>query len=102
MLSLPDSHFSDHGFLGLKGQNTLKGLAAGQGNFELTDAGLIHLKEFKNLSDVDLRNSKITAQWLDHLKGMPSLKRLRLAGTTITDKDLEPFRQDMPNVSVIK
>ena len=60
-LSLQEGHFSDNGFLRLKGQNTLEQLATGRGSFEVTDAGLIHLKEFKNLTLVDLQNSKVTA-----------------------------------------
>ena len=101
-LSLQDNHFSDAGFLRLKGQNTLKQLATGQGSFEVTDEGLIHLKEFKNLSLVDLQNSKVTAQGLYRLKGMPSLKTLWISGTPITDKELESFRQAMPNVAITK
>ncbi len=101
-LSLQEGHFSDKGFLRLKGQNTLKQLATGRGTFEVTDAGLIHFKEFKNLVLVDLQNSKVTAQGLEHLKGMPGLKTIWVSGTTITDKELELFRQAMPGVSVTK
>ncbi len=101
-LSLQEGHFSDKGFLRLKGQNTLKQLATGRGTFEVTDAGLVHFTEFKNLALVDLQNSKVTAHGLEQLKGMPSLKTVWLSGTPITDKDLEPFRQAMPSVSVTK
>ena len=101
-LSLQSGHFSDEGFLHLKGENTLKQLAAGRGDLQVTDAGLAHMKDFKKLVLLDLQNSKVTARGLEQLKGVPSLKVVWLSGTSITEDELKRFREAMPNVSVTK
>jgi hypothetical protein len=101
-LSLQDNHFSDAGFLHLKGENTLKQLTTGRGDFQVTDAGLAGLKNFQKLELLDLQNSQVTAGGLEHLKGLSSLKTLWLSNTSITDHELKPFRQSMPNVKVTK
>ncbi len=101
-LSLQANHFSDEGFLRLKGENTLKQLATGQGSFRVTDAGLAHLKNFKKLKILDLQNSEVTARGLEQLKGMSSLTQLWLSNTSITDSEVAAFRAAMPGVRVTK
>ncbi len=61
VLALQSNRFSDQGFLRLKGQNTLRVLLTGPWNLRLTDAGLAHFREFKNLELIDLQKSKVTA-----------------------------------------
>jgi hypothetical protein len=99
-LSLQDNHFTDEGFLALRGQNTLRQLVTGRGDFRVTDAGLAHLKEFKKLRLIDLRNSQVTARGLESLKAVPSLRELWLSGISISYSDVATLRQAMPGVKV--
>ena len=57
-------------------------------DWEITDAGLVHLKELTNLQHLDLGATKITDAGLVHLKGLTVLRTLDLASTRITDAGL--------------
>ncbi len=55
---------------------------------ELTDEGLVHLREIKNLIWLNLANTKISDAGLKHIADMKSLKRLHLEKTQIGDEGL--------------
>lgn len=60
-----------------------------EGSF-LTDVGMAHLQEFKQLRELDLHKSLyITDKGLESLKYLPRLSKLELSYTRITDKGLE-------------
>ena len=55
---------------------------------ELTDEGLVHLKDVENLVWLNLANTKISDEGLKHLASIKSLKRLHLEKTQIGDAGL--------------
>jgi uncharacterized protein (TIGR03067 family) len=60
-----------------------------------------HLEVWKDtLNDLDLSKSKITDAGLEHLKGLTSLKRLKLRGTGITDGGIASLKKALPKLKV--
>lgn len=55
---------------------------------ELTDAGLTHVAELKDVVSLNLRDTKITSAGLIHLKGLTKLRRLHLERTGIDDEGI--------------
>lgn len=56
----------------------------------LTDVGMTHLQDFKQLQELDLHKSlSITDKGLESLKYLPRLTKLELSYTRISDKGLE-------------
>jgi hypothetical protein len=55
---------------------------------EVTDDGLVHLKDISGLIGLNLRGTKITDEGLRHLSGIKTLVRLHLEKTGITDAGL--------------
>ena len=55
---------------------------------ELTDEGLLHVKDVSEVIHLQLRGTKITDAGLAHLSGMDSLVKLHLEKTAITDAGL--------------
>ena len=53
---------------------------------DLTGKGLAHLKELKQLEELDLRFSPIVDEALPHLKELTGLQKLHLGYTRITDE----------------
>ena len=63
-----------------------------QDKAQVTDAGLVHLKEMTKLEELWLIGTQVTDAGLVHLKGLTKLKRLDLKGTLITDAGLEHLK----------
>ena len=57
----------------------------------ITDAGLAHLGQLKNIRKLDLRGTRITDAGLEHLSGLTELLELVLAKTETTDAGLAHF-----------
>ena len=57
-------------------------------NTEVTNAGLVHLKELTGLKVLYLFDTKVTDAGLVHLKGLTKLKQLHLDDTKVTDAGL--------------
>ncbi len=55
---------------------------------ELTDAGLTHVADLKDVVSLNLRDTKITSTGLAHLKGLSKLRRLHLERTKIGDEGI--------------
>ena len=62
------------------------------GYTKVTDAGMVHLKEFTRLEVLDLSWTKVTDAGLVHLKGLTKLRDLNLEGTKVTDAGLVHFK----------
>ena len=63
---------------------------------EITNAGLVNLKDLKGLVRLHLEKTKITDEGLEQLKGLENLEYLNLYGTAGTDaglKHLEPLKK---------
>jgi hypothetical protein len=54
----------------------------------VTDAGLVHLKGLKSLSNLRLSETKVTDTGLVHIKGLTKLSRLFLSDIQVTDAGL--------------
>lgn len=111
--------FTDDGLFRLKKLPHIKDLAVGGwfGNPKVTDVGLAHIKELKNLevlhlSGCDITNSglqslsdlkhltylslfrtRISDEGLQHLKGLSALRELMLEGTQITGTGLDHLKE---------
>lgn len=59
---------------------------------ELTDEGLVHLKEIANLTWLNLANTKITDAGLQSLAEIKTLTRLHLEKTSVGDAGLEHLK----------
>lgn len=58
----------------------------------ITDKGLVHLKDLKNLRELWLDFLSLTDAGLVHLKGLTKLKVLRFHGSKITDEGMENLK----------
>ena len=62
----------------------------------MTDAGLVHLKDLKTLTNLTLQNTQVSDAGLEHLKELKSLKHLGLRKTKVTAKGLAEFQAALP------
>ena len=67
-------------------------------NQKVTDAGLAHFKDCKNLAWLNLGQTAVTDAGLAHFKDCKNLTRLKLYGTRVTDAGLAHF-QDCKNLT---
>ena len=68
---------------------------------EITDEGLVHLKNLRHLQFMDLRhNHEITDEGLQHLENMPEMEQLILIGTKVTPADVQKLQTKMPNAKI--
>lgn len=58
----------------------------------VTDAGLIHLKELRSLRVLGLSDTRISDTGVQHLAGLTSMGSLDLSGTNISDAGLKHLR----------
>lgn len=68
---------------------------------DITDAGLVHLKELTALRQLDLSCTRVTDAGLIHLKGLTKLERLVVEETKIGDAGLEHLA-GMTNLRLVK
>jgi len=66
----------------------------------VTDAGLAHLKNLKNLTYLNLYGTGITDAGLVHLKGLTNLKKLYLWQTKVTSSGADDLRKAIPGLDV--
>ena len=57
-------------------------------NTQVTDAGLVHLKDLRELQFLSLDDTKVTDAGLVHVKDLQGLERLYLVNTQVTDAGL--------------
>jgi serine/threonine protein kinase/Leucine-rich repeat (LRR) protein len=69
-----------------------------KGNPQVSDAGLAYFKDCKNLSYVNLRETRVTDAGLAYFKDCKNLTELELAGTRVTGAGLAYFK-DCKNLS---
>ncbi len=68
----------------------------------VTDAGLEHLAEWMPcLQWVDLNDTKITDGGLRHLKGLKLLRRLDVRKTNVTEAGVEDVRRALPGAEIL-
>ena len=71
-------------------------------NTQITDAGLVHLKELTELQTLFLGDTQITDAKLVRLKGLNNLQELYLTGTKVTDAGVADLKKALPNCLIIK
>ena len=98
VLDFTDSDIDDQGLASVKGATQLVSMSF-FGSRGISDKGVAHFQELKNLRFLDLRNEKFTATepkapritdaGLRHLAGLTKLEYLNLQGQHITDEGLK-------------
>ena len=86
------------------GLKHLKGLSLKKLHLERTkigDAGLVHLKECKDLEYLNLYGSKVTDAGLEHLTGLKNLKKLFVWQTGVTEAGMQKLNESLPNLKII-
>ncbi len=86
-LNLEGNHFGDDGLKYLKDVHSVKKLNL-QRMLNLTDAGLAHVANLAQLTDLNLADTPIADRGLAHLSRLTELERLSLYNTQITDEGL--------------
>jgi hypothetical protein len=66
----------------------------------VSDAGLAHLRELKNLTFFDLRNTQVTDAGLADLAGLDQLTALNLANTKVTARGIEGLAKALPKCKI--
>jgi len=72
-----------------------------QDKTQVTDAGLVHLKEMTKLEELWLIGTQVTDAGLVHLKGLTQLKRLRLDDTPVTDAGVAELQKALPKCAIV-
>jgi hypothetical protein len=68
---------------------------------QITDAGLVHLKDLKSLEMLDLRkNGAVTDAGLVHLEGLTKLEKLWLIGTSVTPAGVAKLQKKLPKTKI--
>jgi hypothetical protein len=89
-LRLSDTQVTDAGLVHLKQLPKLRRVILNEK--QATDTGLKHLKEVTSLHELRLNNSLVTDAGLEHIKGMVNLRVLTLRDTLVTDAGLEHLK----------
>jgi hypothetical protein len=70
-------------------------------NNQISDGGLVHLKDLKLLDFLDLRrNAGITDAGLVHLEGLTKLENLYLMGTSVTPAGVAKLQRKLPKTKI--
>jgi hypothetical protein len=68
---------------------------------QITDDGLVHLKNLRRLEILDLKkNKRLTDAGLVHLEGLKNLDQLILIGTQVTPAGVKQLQQKLPNTKI--
>jgi Leucine-rich repeat (LRR) protein len=98
-IHLMDTKITDAGLVHLKEFTRLKSLQF-VGAEQVTDAGLVHLKGLKELEVLFIINTQVTDAGLAHLKRLTNLKILCLSGNKVTDAGVQELQKALPNCDI--
>jgi Leucine-rich repeat (LRR) protein len=98
-LDLRDTQVTDAGLVHLKNARKLETLSLGTG---FTDAGMAHLSSLTNLRWLSLAGTQVTDTGLEQLKGMSHLKGLYLAGTQVSNEAVQRLEQALPTCKTVR
>jgi hypothetical protein len=71
-------------------------------DWEITDAGLVHLTGLGELRNLSVSGLPISDHGLVHLKRLTNLKSLTLRDTQITDADFADLQKALPNCKITR
>ena len=69
---------------------------------DITDTGLVHLKDLTRLKTLSLHQTKITGAGLVHLKGLTNLQKLFLYETEVTAEGIADLQKSLPNCKIYR
>lgn len=69
-------------------------------NCEVTDAGLVHLKDLRKLEWLYLNDTAVTDEGLLHLQGLAQLRFLSVVNTSVTKAGIDRLHHSRPNVRI--
>lgn len=99
-VALQGNSFTDAGLALLKDSTNLKSLCVGLGTTRITDAGMVNLKNLKNLEMLDLRNTGVTDVGLDRLRLLTKLRVIFVENTHVTKEGVIRIEAAMPHLRV--
>ena len=67
---------------------------------QLTDAGLVHFKDSKDLQFAFLQNTQVSDVGLGHLKDHKNLGHLSLNGTKVTAAGIDELKKALPGCRI--
>ena len=68
---------------------------------DITDDGLMHLTEMRQLSSLYLNHTQITDNGLKHLYSITSLSKVTLTGSQVTEVGVHELREELPECSIL-
>lgn len=96
-LDLRYSDVTDDGLEAIAGMVEVRDFTSSK---QMTDAGLVHLREMVDMVSLELSDITIRGDGLKHLAGMSQLQRLQIVGCTITDSALA-YLPHLPALTMI-
>ena len=100
-LHLESSYLTDVGMAHLQDFKELQELDLHKSLY-ITDKGLESLKYLPRLSKLELSYTRISDKGVEHLSALKSLKTLHLTGTLVTAEGLKTLKAALPRCEVMK
>jgi len=95
VVGLNDTELTDAGLVHLRDLPKLRFLSLT--GTQITDAGLVYLEGLTNLKALSLDNTQITDAGLVQLKRLTKLEALGLSDTKVTDEGVKKLQEALPN-----
>ncbi len=100
-LHLQESHLTDVGVAHLQDFKQLQELDLHKSLY-ISDKGLESLKYLPRLTKLELSYTRISDKGVEHLAALKSLKTLHLTGTRVTAEGVKTIKAALPNCEVFK
>jgi hypothetical protein len=98
-LHISNTQVTDAGLVYLKDLKKLRMLSVDYS--KVTEAGLVHLKEHANLEVLLLNNTRVTDAGLAHLKGLNNLSSLILINTQVSKAGVNELQAALPDCRIV-
>ncbi len=99
-LALQRNNFTDEGLKHLKDAAHIKVLWVGFGGKGITDQGIEHLLNLKNLELLDLQGAAVTDEGILRLKDLVNLKKLYLDETAVTEEGKKALEKEISGIEI--
>lgn len=98
-LNLQSTGVTDEGLAGIKDLTQLKSLMLPE---KISDAGLVHVKNLKDLESLNVYHSTVTDAGLVHFEGLTRLRDLDVGETKVTDAGVSKLKKVLPKLNVLR